>query len=264
MGLFSNYRGVLAACVALACLLFWGYSVMVQDDDIQIQVQQARDAYIAGDFNTAIILYEGLIDRGVVGGAVQYNLGVSYLESGNLGMALLHFFRARLTMPRDPDVSAGIAQVRSERIDVQGDELIFIDRTASLTVALLTRGELLILVSVVWLGLCTLGGAAVLFPNRRQGLRPALVVVTIVFGVLALLGGARWYVEMYRPMGVVIAERVPVYSGPADSYLAMFELSNAAEVRVVERGDAGWGRIVLPDGRNGWIQTDGIQQITPP
>jgi SH3-like domain-containing protein len=68
------------------------------------------------------------------------------------------------------------------------------------------------------------------------------------------------YVAEERPKAVVVADVISVMSGPDDSYLELYRLFSAAEMRVLEeRGE--WARVVLPDGRQGWIDIDTIAQV---
>jgi hypothetical protein len=143
---------------------------------------------------------------------------------------------------------------------VQGEETVIIDRLGAMISGVVTMGELAVSGFVVWTLWFGLATASVVRPAARNTLRPLL----IVFGVLALgavaLVGSRYYVEQFRPMAVVTAEQAAVLSGPAERYLRLYDLSEAAQLRVVERAD-GWGQIVLPDGRRGWLQMTDVALV---
>ena len=233
-------------------LVGWGVHAQETGD----VAAQAAAAYEAGDYNTAIVLYESLLEAGSRRGAVYFNLGSAYYRSGALGRAQLNFRRAQQFIPRDGDLNRAMVVIRQERIDVQGDETILMDLSATLTANVLTVRELSLFVFLVWAGLVGVGVTLFLRPDWRPSLAPFLVVLGVVFVILLGLWGNRAAVERFRPLAVLAAE-TPFYSGSSRDYLEIFQLSPAAEMRIVEQRD-GWGRAVLPDGRQGWVFMDDV------
>jgi tetratricopeptide (TPR) repeat protein len=242
----------------LCCLLALGFvnGWILHAQDIPSIATEAEVAYTAGDYNTAIILYESVLDGGVESGALYFNLGSAHYQSGALGQAQLNFRRAQQFIPRDSDLNQAMLVIRQERMDVQVDPTILIDQTALLTTSLLTMREISTIVFLLWVGLVALGLGLLLRPDWRRTLTPFLVVFCVAFVALAGLWGNRAYVDRFRPLGVLPAE-TNFYSGPSREYLELFQLSQAAELRVVERHDS-WGRASLPDGRQGWVVLDEV------
>lgn len=223
-------------------------------------VAEAEAAYNAGDYATAITQYEKLLQVGVSGTEIGYNLGSAYFQSGDLGRALLHFRRAQVLTPRDGDVNRGLALVRALRVDIQGDEVALIDNLAAFTAGLLTPSELGWLVFVFWVVWCGLLFLWIIRKTWRRRLRLALMIwgAAVIFGVCLLLG--RLYVDAGRPSAVVTAFLTPVMSGPSEDYIEIFDLYSAAEMRVMET-EGEWARFLLPDGRQGWVELTAIELI---
>lgn len=223
-------------------------------------VAQAETAYLAGDYAGAISLYEKLLEFDLRGAEIYANLGSAYFQEGDLGRALVHFRRAQALIPRDADVSRGLALVRALRVDIQGDETALIDNLAGFTAGVLTANELGWLAFGVWAIWCVVALIWILRPVWRKTLRAVLIGwgVVVIFGVILLIG--RLYVEAQRPAAVVTAFLAPVMSGPGDDYLEIFDLYSAAEMRVMEiQGE--WVRFLLPDGRQGWIKLSAVEII---
>ena len=63
---------------------------------------RANVHYDREEYAEAIQQYEALIGQGYRDAAVHYNLGNAYLESGDLGRAILNYLRAEELSPRDP------------------------------------------------------------------------------------------------------------------------------------------------------------------
>lgn len=223
-------------------------------------VAAAEAAYNAGDYATAIDLYEKLIRAGVTGAEIDYNLGSAYFQAADLGRALLHFRRAQEIVPRDGEVNRGLALVRALRVDIQGDDTSLIDNLAAFTAGSLTPSELGWLTFMGWLVWCILLLLWIVRKPWRRRLRWALAAwgVVVIFGVVLFLG--RLYVEAGRPSAVVTAFLTPVMSGPGEDYIEIFDLYSAAEMRLMETNGE-WARVLLPDGRQGWVELSAIELV---
>ena len=222
---------------------------------------QAQRAYTAGDYTAALALYEQVLAQGSSHPVVYFNVATTHEAQEQVGWALLYYFKAQQGMPRDVILTQRIMQIQATRLDVQQEETVIIDRLGVLVSGIVTTGELAsagFSLWLVWFGLATSG---IIRPVWREGLRPVLVVLGVVMLSVVLLLGARLFVENYRPLGVVVTAQAEVYSGPGEAYLQLFTLSEAAELRGVNE-QPGWVRVILPDGRRGWVQQGQVVLVT--
>ncbi len=97
-------------------------------------------------------------------------------------------------------------------------------------------------------------------PAERARLHTSIVVLAVGWGVLMILFVGRVFVETQRPKAVVTAFEAQVMSGPAEDYVPLYTLYAAAEVRVMDE-QGGWVRFMLPDGQQGWLESDSIQRV---
>jgi tetratricopeptide (TPR) repeat protein len=81
----------------------------------------AGQAYETGQWNTAISLYEGVMDRAGFSASLCYNLANSYAQNGQTGKAVLHYERALLLTPGDADSRHNLQRLRQEKGLEQGD-----------------------------------------------------------------------------------------------------------------------------------------------
>jgi tetratricopeptide (TPR) repeat protein len=223
-------------------------------------VTQANAAYQSGDYETAIGLYESLAAGGSFDGAIYFNLGNAYYQTGDLTRALLNYRRAQNWIPRDSDLNANMALIRVQRLDVQGDEIGLLESMSGLTSSTVTLTELGWIALVFWALWFVLLSGAILRKTWRDFLRPLLVVLAVVTMVGVILLGSRLFVTATAPAGVVVETSVTAMSGPGDTYLELFQLHTAAELRLWEtNGD--WVRVGLPDGRQGWIPRQSVELV---
>ncbi len=229
-------------------------------DELHNLAEQAQAAYASGDFAAASSSYESLVAQGVQDSTVYINLGHSYFEQHDYGRALLNYRRAQELAPRDLDLSADLARVRSLRIDVQGDETALVDSLALLTSAALTETELTWLVLGLWTSSFGLLYLYILKSRWRAVLRGPLLVLALLMVLGLILWGSRSYSSRFRPAAVVIPATVSIMSGPGEDYLELYTLHAAAEMRVLQVHDD-WARFILPDQRQGWIPLSAVESV---
>ncbi|MCU0499149.1 MAG: SH3 domain-containing protein [Anaerolineae bacterium] len=221
---------------------------------------QARQAYEAQNFAMAARLYEALIAQGQTNAENYFNLGNTYFELNDLGRALLNYQRAHRLMPRDAELSRNMALIRALRVDVQSEEGALIDTFAAFTSGVMTTDELVLIVILLWSVFC---GVLVVWQLRPiHPYRTIALTVTglLVIGAMLLIG--RVYVERYRPQAVVIAFIAQAHSGPGASYPPLFTLYSGAELRAIGH-ESNWLRIILPDGRQGWMLRQDLGIVDP-
>ncbi|RMG87862.1 MAG: hypothetical protein D6712_04905 [Chloroflexi bacterium] len=252
----------MARLIGLIMILGLSIGVIAQDDGQTIAA--AERAYILGDYEQAIALYEQVIAQGATDGVLYYNLGSAYYMAEDYGRALVNYLRAQMVMPRDGDLQQAIARIRSERLDLQGDDSELLEGLAAITLSSTTQDELeggTFALWTLWFMLLT-----VFIIYRQQAWRNVLLTGLGIVGVIAAIGlvltTSRWYVETYTPQAVVTAKESSVMSGPDVDYLEHFVLHSGAEVRIHDVED-GWALVRLPDGRRGWIQVADIAAVSP-
>jgi hypothetical protein len=84
-------------------------------------------------------------------------------------------------------------------------------------------------------------------PTRRAG-----ATIALCAALAALLGGAPAEARS-DPHLRVIVPRAKVRSGPGFSYRELYRAERGEVLKVVDRNGSYWFRVVMPDGRFGWI-----------
>ena len=116
--------GLLAAFGVLAAL---AGGAMAQEPSPAGMMAEANQRFERGEFAEAAQQYEALVGLGYRDAAVHYNLGNAYLESGDLGQAILNYLRSEELSPRDPDLIANLELARGRTVDqlqAEGDSLV--------------------------------------------------------------------------------------------------------------------------------------------
>ena len=257
-------RRFIGPLVALGFLAAFAGGVFAQSPSPAELMDEANLLYERGEFAEAAQQYESLIGRGYRDAAVHYNLGNAYLESGDLGQAILNYLRAEELSPRDPDIAANLELARSrtvDRLQPEGDSIVA--GISEFGRQWATTGELGAASLLLWAvgGLAV--GALILWPAmRRSGLlRGGTVVVLAAMLVSLTLLLSMLYANPYANTGVVTVQTVEVLEGPGPQYQETFALHSGAQVRLVDSRH-GWLQVILPGGElRGWVPAHALLPV---
>ena len=225
---------------------------------------RANERHERGEYAEAAQQYEALIDRGYEDASVYFNLGNAYLESGDLGRAILSYLRARELSPRASDIRTNLDLARSMTVDSVAAE------TGSLNESLsffgrqwATPSELGAAALLIWT-VCGLAIGALLvwrtLPLRRL-IRASVALMTVAAFTSFLLLVSMVLANPYDNTGIVTAVAVEVVSGPGPQYSEEFTLHNGAQVRLTDSRH-GWWKVALPGGElQGWVPAHAIETV---
>ena len=254
----------LALLVAVGALAVVADSTFAQEWSAADLMARANERYERGEYEEAAQQYEDLVERGNRDAAVYFNLGNAYLESGDLGRAILSYLRARELSPRDPDIEANLELARGMTVDrVVTERGSFLESVSYVGLQWSTPVELGIGALLLWMVSGVAIGALLVwrvFPLRRV-LEAVTALLTAATLAAFLLLVSTVYANPYDSTGVVIAESVEVVSGPGPQYREEFTLHSGAQVRLVDSRH-GWFKVSLPGGElRGWLPSHAIEAV---
>jgi len=218
---------------------------------------RANQAYQTGHFQEAIEGYLGLIEIGVDGGPVYYNLGNAYLKGGQIGHAIWAYERGRLFSPRDADLRFNLSHARNQTRDAIEDpggsvETVFFWLKSFNLLELF--GCFAVLNLLLWSIL------AVRLFNRSEGLYYVFLVTLSLWFVAGLSFGLQYYRLATDDRAVVIEKEVPILAGPDTADTVLFKLHEGAMARH-ERSEGGWALVRISDKNRGWVRAAAIRRI---
>jgi hypothetical protein len=215
-------------------------------------------------FRDAAREWEWARQAGAENGALEFNLGNAYLESGDLGRAIAAYLRAERFMPGNADLAHNLAQARgmvSSSFD-RGGTTMLVDSVARWW-HLVPRGTRTALAWSCWLAF---GG--IVAARALAGARPTHGVAGAAWRTAfwAMLGGwilfggtllADAALAATRPRAVLLEAGTTLRKGNGDGFEPAFveTLGPGVECTVLEERP-GWLRLELPDGRSGWVRSN--------
>ncbi|MDY6987038.1 MAG: SH3 domain-containing protein [Thermodesulfobacteriota bacterium] len=217
----------------------------------------ANQAYKEGRFEEAIDRYGRLLDSGHRNGHLYYNLGNAHFRLNQIGRAILNYERAHLLLPRDADLKFSLGYARDQTQDAISQPKGFIE-TTFFWLHTVTLHE------VFWgfAGLNLLFWAVLLLRLFRPS--EWTFYASVILLVLWLIAGASFGVKYFQQQtddrAVILAEEVDVLAGPDTEDTLLFKLHEGAIV-FLERSEAGWSLVSLPDNKRGWVKKEALEKI---
>ena len=225
--------------------------------------QEANEAYIAGDFETATAAYEELVATGNESADLYYNLGNSYYRQGQLAPAILNYERALKVDATPADAAFNLKHVQSKTVDkIEPVGSIFLVdwwkacyRVASPDVWAYVSVGLFLLVLV---------GLSIFIFGKIVWLRKTSFSISII-ALICTIFAAVFAVERHQELtdasqAIVFAPTITIKSSPDNSGTDLFILHEGTKVTIKSTLDA-WSEIQTEDGNTGWLPSEVIEII---
>jgi len=259
---FLRYRKVSVACWAA---LF--SSVILSASYPQTPTEafaRGNELYRKGQFQEALKEYESILAQGYVSADLYFNIGNSYYRLGKIAPAIVAYERANRLRPNDPDVLYNLKLVNLRTIDrIEAVPELFVFQWLRVLSGAIARETTTVLFAAGW-SLFFLS-LATMYAVRRSALveRVRWLVLTGFLGSLVfggMLGLQYWETNATKDQSIISAPAVTAKSSPDDQSMDAFVIHEGLKVRTSDRvGD--WLKIILPDGKVGWIRSNQCEQI---
>jgi tetratricopeptide (TPR) repeat protein len=226
--------------------------------------EEAGNAYIKGDYKTAVLLYEQILsEQQVTNAELHFNLGNAYFKLTDYPNAILNYERSLKLIPDDADVrfNLALANLRIEDKIEQVPDMFYKRWFVSLRgMAGADTWGILFLIS---LALCSAGFFLYVLSNsiviRKTGFFGGICLLLLSITFLGL-GISMYSKQTSHTEAIVFSGSVSVKSSPVESGTGLFVIHAGTKVQLTdELGD--WVKIHLADGNEGWLPLADLERI---
>jgi len=227
------------------------------------EFERGNALYREGKFEQAEEAYASILKQGIASPSIYFNLGNAYYRDGKTAPAILAYERALRLQPNDPDIKHNLDLVNlktTDRIEPL-PELFFIEWLRTLSAFLPLRTTLWLL-SLGWLVL--FGGLAamnLLSSSSVLRLLRAVVIFSVIFSIpFAILAATQVADTRSHNDAIVMSSVTTAKTSPDAQSVDAFVVHEGLKVKLSDAvGD--WVKIVLPDGKVGWIRSTDCERI---
>lgn len=241
---------------AYILLVFVIASIGMMAQSIQDQkFAKANYYYNESRYDTAIIIYERIMEEGFVSAPLLYNIGNTYFKMRNYPMAILYYEKALKLDPTNKEIKQNLAIANA----------LITDKIEPMPVFFLTKWWRNIgnqLSANGWAGasLKLFGLLLILlfvyFTARTRGVRKAsfftsiLVIILFVCSLIFAYQKHQYLNEQNE--AIVMMPTITVKSSPSSSGVDLFVLHEGTKVEIMDKAD-NWDKIKIADGSVGWM-----------
>lgn len=242
------------------CFFLLGSMSFAQND---ILFEEANSAYQAGDYDTAVAIYEEILDNGETSAALYYNLGNAYYKLNKVAPSIFYFEKALQLDPDDEDIKNNVEFARNMAIDdIETIEKTGFDSWFNQIISVFTFSTWALLaiafsVLFVFFFLWYYFSVRPLVKRILFGAAIASLVFCISSVVFAFQQKA--FIENNQ-FAIVFSEEAEVRDEPSLRGESSFELHEGTKAKVLENYQE-WSRIELANGAQGWMKTDNLRKL---
>jgi len=221
----------------------------------------AVNFYQQGQYDSARVAFENLVQSGVDDARVWHGLGNCYYYLGHIGRSLIAYQRGLRLAPRDGDLLANYRFVRLYAVDkIEPVGEFFLEQWWQALVARISIYEVRWLASLFfWVA----AGFTIwrFWPGRdiRRFVLP-LVVVWSLWAVATAAAATVYQRDFVTRKGAIIVSQTSVRGGPGPDYALQF-VAHDGLMGVAERAQGGWYLVRFPNGLKGWVATTDFEVI---
>ncbi|NUM71273.1 MAG: tetratricopeptide repeat protein [Ignavibacteriaceae bacterium] len=225
--------------------------------------EQANSLYSQKKYSEAAEKYMQIVSKGYSGVPLYYNLANCYYRTGKVGYAVLYYEKALRLNPHDEDTKHNL--VMAKRL-IQGEikplPAFFIWKWLDTVRNIFTPDGWTVFLTVTFFLILAMFG---LFVFMEDVIIKKFSFYMGLFLVLLFISGLAALISSFTQTGrtdekVVVASYVILRSEPDETSTEIMKINEGNKIRAAEE-DGDWLKVILPDGKTGWILRTGVEQI---
>lgn len=227
------------------------------------EFEEANSFFQKGDYSSALEKYEGLVSKGFKSKELYFNLGLTFSRLGETGNSILYLEKARKYDKNNQMIAAAIVNENlkiRERIAKVPEFFIFkFFNDMSGIFGVWTWFTLMIILYILALALA----ASFILKYRYATIRNTLIAGSVLF--LGLVAAVPSFILSREETAdkkecIVLSSQIEMFSIPEKTEEKPLMISAGNKLEILET-ISGWYRVLLPNGKTGWIQKEGTGQI---
>lgn len=224
---------------------------------------QANQAYEEVNYVKAIELYENLLEEGLYGDDIHYNLANSYFKSADIAMAILHYEKALKLNPSHEDAAFNLAIANAKTVDkIESIPELFIYRWWKAIYQVFTIDQWAWLCVLAFIGCFLLFVCYLFVPQlsiRKVSFYSAAICLVLALSSWLMAAQQKGSLSSHTD-AIIVQATANIISAPSEGSSQLFVLHEGSKVRIKsELND--WIEIALPNGNKGWLKKVALIKI---
>ncbi len=246
--------------VVMGLLLFFTEIAVAQNNEL---FDQGKQQYKAEKYQEALNNWMKIEAAGEHSAALYYNIGNAHYRLNSIGPSIYYYEKALKLAPGDKEILNNLAFAQNATVDAIEPlpQTIFAKWDTTLSSWLTFDGWAWVTVSCAFLFALLF----LLYFFSMYTLRKRLLFVGSILSLLVLLTGLTMSFRTYnRQMNdqpaIIFAESTDIKTDPSKKSETIFILHEGTKVQIIAT-DEDWYRIVIADGKDGWIPGSDLKAL---
>ena len=216
---------------------------------------KANFYYNESKYDTALVIYERIVDEGYISVPLLYNIGNTYFKLRNYPMAILNYEKALKLDPTNDEIKQNLVIANALITDkIEPMPVFFMTKWWRGIGNSLSANEWAIL-SVVLFAVLMLS-LFLYFTARTIGIKKTTFFMSILL-VLLCFCSILFSLQKYKYLNehneaIVMTPTITVKSSPSSSGVDLFVLHEGTKIEIIDNADR-WDKIKIADGSVGWM-----------
>jgi len=239
------------------------FSLTALGQNYNAKVEQANSAYSQGLYDSAIVLYQEVVNGKMESAELYYNLGNAYFKNNNLPKAILYYEKAKKLSPNDEDIRYNLSIANSMIVDkIDRVPEMFYKHWWKYFYNLFNADTWTIVSLAVWAVFIFVLGIFILAKSR--GTKKFAFFVGLLFLIASFaafgLASQKYYFSKEHKEAIIFTPTITVKSSPTKGSVDLFVVHEGTKVMLVDKVDS-WVKIRIQDGSVGWLPSDAMEAI---
>lgn len=224
---------------------------------------RANQLYTAAQYDSAVKLYETILDKGYESAELYYNLGNAYYKAGNIPKAILNYERARLLKPNDEEINFNLQLAQTMVVDKINVLPEFFLKRWWRSFSYWFSSNVWAIISLICFVIMLIGVAVYLFVATSVIKKISFYLSVLLLAVSQVSLSHSLSLKKERTAhntAIIMSPTVTVRSAPDENSTELFVIHEGTKVWIIDQvGD--WLRIRIADGNNGWLKLSEVEKI---
>ncbi len=237
-----------------------GIIAVAQNDEL---FEKGKELYKAEKYQEALNAWMKILESDKHSAALYYNLGNAHYKLNNIGPSIYYYEKALQLAPNDRDIRNNLSFAENAKIDAIEPlpETIFKRWYKSISGIFTFDGWAMAstIFSILFVALFLLYYFSVSERKKRVLFTGSAISIFLLLFTLVVAFKTYNDYTKDRP-AIIFAESTEVKSEPTMGSEVAFVLHEGTKVLILDQDDE-WYRIVLADGKDGWIPTSELKEL---
>lgn len=221
---------------------------------------KANELYNQNVYDSAVVVYESIINKGYSSPELYYNLGNTYYKMGKYPMSILYYEKSLKLDPNNEDTKHNIEVAKafiSDKIEPVPEIFIKTWWNNFSNIFTLKTWSVISLIVTVFL----LVSLFFYLTARTRILKKSMFFSSILFIFLTIItfsiSTKKYNYMRSSNEGIIVSPTITVKSSPSSSSVDLFVLHEGSKVKILDNAGE-WEKIKIANGSVGWLPSSTI------